>query len=93
MSSLCFHIVTALLTVPFHCHLVNEIFSPASSVVNRGFEPRVKPKTIKLVRVVSPLNMPHKRERAKTCWLEISIMCPSGAACLSADCCFSELAP
>jgi hypothetical protein len=40
VSSLCFHIVTALLTVPFHCHLANEIFSPASSVVNRGFEPR-----------------------------------------------------
>jgi len=25
-------------------------------------------------------------------WLRIRIMCPSGATCLSADCCFSELA-
>ena len=31
-------------------------------------------------------------ERAKTGWLRFSIMCPSGATCLSADCCFSELA-
>jgi hypothetical protein len=33
-----------------------------------------------------------KRERAKTGWLRIGIMCPSGATWLSADCCFSELA-
>jgi hypothetical protein len=32
------------------------------------------------------------KERAKTGWLGIRIMCPSGATCLSADCCFSELA-
>jgi hypothetical protein len=33
---------------------------PASSVVNCGFEPgRVKPKTIKLVFVASPLSMQH----------------------------------
>jgi len=25
-------------------------------------------------------------------WLGIRIMCPSGATCLSADCCFSNLA-
>jgi hypothetical protein len=31
-------------------------------------------------------------ERAKTGWLGISIMCPSRETCLSADCCFSELA-
>jgi hypothetical protein len=30
----------ALFTVPFHCHLTNAIFFPASSVVDRGFEPR-----------------------------------------------------
>jgi hypothetical protein len=29
---------------------------------------------------------------AKTGWLRIRIMCPSGATCLPADCCFSELA-
>jgi len=30
--------------------------------------------------------------RAKTCWLWIRIMCLSGAICISADCCFRELA-
>jgi hypothetical protein len=29
---------------------------------------------------------------AKTCWLEIRIMCTSGVTCSPADCCFSELA-
>ena len=28
----------------------------------------------------------------RTGWLGIRIMCPSGAICLPADCCFSELA-
>jgi hypothetical protein len=28
----------------------------------------------------------------KTGWLEIRIMCPSGATCLPMDCCFSDLA-
>jgi hypothetical protein len=37
VSSLFSHIVIALLTVPVHCHLTNAIFSPASSVVDRGF--------------------------------------------------------
>jgi len=54
---------------------------------------RVKPKTIRLVFVaVSPLSVQHKGVRAKTGWLGIRIMCPSGATYLSADCCFSELA-
>jgi hypothetical protein len=47
---------------------------------------------IKLVFVASPLSMQHLGERAKTGWLEIRIMCPSWATCLSMDCCFSELA-
>ena len=65
----------------------------ASSVVDREFEPRrVKPNTIKLVFVASPLSTQHSGERAKTGWLGIRIMCPSGATCLSADYCFSELA-
>jgi hypothetical protein len=65
----------------------------ASSVVDRGFESgRVKPKTLKLVFVASPLSTQHLGERAKTGWLGIRIMCPSGATCLPADCCFSELA-
>jgi hypothetical protein len=32
-----------------------------------------------------------KSKESKTSWLEIRIMCPSGATCLPADCCFSEL--
>jgi hypothetical protein len=36
--------------------------------------------------------MQHLVERAKTGWLGIKIMCRSGATCLSADRCFSELA-
>ena len=64
-----------------------------SSVVDCEFEPRlVKTKTIKLVFVASPLSTQHLGERTKTSWLGIRIMCPSGATCLSADCCFSELA-
>ena len=53
----------------------------------------VKPKTIKLVFVDSPLSTQRSRERTKTGWLGIRIMCPSGSTCLSSDCCFSELAP
>ena len=65
----------------------------ASIAVDRGFKPgRVKPKTIKLVFVASLLSTQHSGERAKTGWLGIRIMCQSGATCLSADCCFSELA-
>jgi hypothetical protein len=32
------------------------------------------------------------KKRAKTGWLGLRIMCPSGATCLPADCCFSEVA-
>jgi hypothetical protein len=58
----------------------------ALSAVDRGFE------TIKLVFVTSQLSMQHSGEIAKTGWLGIRIMCPSGMTCLSVDCCFSELA-
>jgi len=46
---------------------------------------------IKLVIVAFLLNTQHQGERAKTGWLGIRIMCLSGATCLSADCCFSEI--
>jgi hypothetical protein len=51
---------------------------------------RVKPKTIKLVFVASPLSrqQSEKCERAKTGWLEIRIICPNGATCPPADCSF-----
>ena len=52
---------------------------PASSAVDHGFEPRsVKPKTIELVFVASPLDTQYYGERAKTGLLGIRIMCPSG---------------
>ena len=40
---------------------------------------QVKPNTIKLVFVASPLSTQHSGERAKTGWLRIRITCPSGA--------------
>ena len=43
----------------------------------------VKPKTKKLVFVVSPLSMQNLGVRAKTGWLGIRIMCPSGTICQS----------
>jgi len=45
-----------------------------------------------LVFLASPLVPQHLGERAKNGWLGIRIMCPSGATCLSADCCFSKIA-
>jgi hypothetical protein len=62
----------------------------ASSAVSSS-PGRVKPNTMKLVAVASPLSMQHQGERAKSGWLEIRIMCQSGVTCLPADCCFSEL--
>jgi hypothetical protein len=53
---------------------------------------QVKPKTMTLPFVASPLSTKHERVRAKTGWLGITIMCPSGVTCLPTDCCFSELA-
>ena len=53
---------------------------------------RVKPMTMKLVCFASPLSTYHQGERANTGWLGIIIMFPSGATCLPAECCFSELA-
>jgi len=44
-----------------------------------------------LVFVAYPLSTQHSEERAKTDLLGIR-MCPSGATCVSADYCFSELA-
>ena len=64
-----------------------------SSAVDRGFESgRVKPRTIKLVFVISSLSTQHYGERAKIGWLRIRIMFPNGVTFLPADCCFSELA-
>ena len=64
-----------------------------SSTVDRRFEPTSgSNQTIELAFVASPLSTQHQGERAKTGRLGIRIMCPSGATCLRAECCFSELA-
>jgi hypothetical protein len=67
----------------------------ASSAVDRGFEPwLVKTKDYEIG--ICCFSAKHAAfnlgERAKTGWLGIRIMCPSGATYLPADCCFSELA-
>jgi hypothetical protein len=49
--------------------------------------------TIKSVAVVSSAKHTALRRKNRYIgWLGIRIMRPSGATCLSADCCFSELA-
>ena len=53
---------------------------------------RVKPKTIKFLFVAYLLSTQHWGERATTGWLGIRIMCLSRVTCMSADCCFGELA-
>ena len=65
----------------------------ASSEVDRGFEDRsgkIK-RLCRLVFVVSTLSTQHLGERAQIGWLGFGKMCPSGATCLSAEGCFSEL--
>jgi len=66
-----------------------------SSVVDYGFETwsgATNYQTIKLVFVASLVGIHYEGIKAKTGWLGIGIMCPSGASCLPANCCFSELA-
>ena len=53
---------------------------------------RVKQKIMKLVYVCSSLSTQHYEERLITGCPIIRIICPSGATCLPADCCFSVLA-
>ena len=53
---------------------------------------QVKPQTLQLVRVASPLNTQRKdQEQTLLGWIRIRIMCQSGATCLLMSC-FSELA-
>ena len=53
---------------------------------------RVKPKTMKMVFAVSPLSSQQYGLKAKTGWLGIRMMCPSGLTYLPLNCCFTELA-
>ena len=61
----------------------------ASTVVDCGFEPRSRQTKDYNIGFVASRSI---KGRAKTGWPGISIMCPSGTTCLSANCCFSELA-
>ena len=65
----------------------------ASSVIDRGFESRsgeIKDYNIGIC-CFSTKQSALRRKRKD--WLALNrIMCPSGATCLFADCCFSELA-
>ena len=66
-----------------------------SNAVDRGFEPRsdqTKDYKIGICYFSAKDAALGKKRGAKTGWIGIRIMCPSGAICLSADCCFSELA-
>ena len=65
----------------------------ASIAVDRGFEPRSgQTKDYEIGICCFSAKHTVLGERAKTDWLGIRIMCPSGTTCLSTDCCFSELA-
>ena len=57
----------------------------ASSVIDCGFKSRLgQPKNITLL--FAHIIKDWSNIRAKTGWLEIKIMCPSGATCLPVDC-------
>jgi hypothetical protein len=65
----------------------------ALSTVDRGFEHRsCQSKDYNIGICCFSVKLAALRRKRKTGWLGIRIMCPSGATCLSADCCFSELA-
>ena len=63
-------------------------YCPSLMLTNR----RLKPKIIEFLVVA--FGYSHNiKEKAQTGWLGgVSIMCPSGPTCLSAECCFNELA-
>ena len=64
-----------------------------SSAVDCGLEPRSgQTKEYKIAICCFSAKRSALRSKVKTGWLGIRIMCPSGATCLSADCCYSELA-
>jgi hypothetical protein len=65
----------------------------ASSAVDRGFKPRSgQTKDHKIgICYFSTKHAALRRQRRKTIWLEIRIMCPNMTICLFVDCFFSEL--
>ena len=64
----------------------------ASGVVDRQFKPRSGQTKDYKIGICCISAKQKKGVRAKTGWLGIRIICLSGATCLSADCCFSEIA-
>ena len=82
-----FNSVVCLLFILLHNRIVGVMVSVlTSSVVYRV----VKSVTAKLIFVSSPLSTHHKGVRTQTGWLWIRIMCPNGATCLPAHCCWSS---
>jgi hypothetical protein len=66
----------------------------ASSVVDLGFKlrsGRTEDYWIGIFCFSAKHSILLEGERAKTGWFGIGLMCPSGATCLSVNCCFSEL--
>ena len=66
----------------------------ASSVVDRGFEPRSS-QTKDYAFGMCCFSAKHDaslRRKSKDGWIVSRISCPSGATCLPAECCFSALA-
>ena len=63
------------------------------STEDRGFAPQSgQNKDSKIGMCSSLISTHHYGKRPKTSRIGIRMMCPSGATCLSADCCFNELA-
>ena len=58
---------------------------PEFSGVDRGLETGRITQTITLVFVASPQSKQNLEVRAKTGWLGIRIMCPSGQTCIPAE--------
>ena len=64
-----------------------------SSVVDRGFEPRSgQTKNYEIAICCFSVKHAALRSKSKDCLARNQNRCPSGATCLSTDCCFSELA-
>ena len=65
----------------------------ASGAVERGFKPRSgQTKYYEIGICCISAKQAALRRKSKSGWLVIGIMCQSRATCLSADCCFSEVA-
>jgi hypothetical protein len=64
----------------------------ALSSVDRAFEPRSGQTKYYKIGIGCFSAMHAALKITSKDWLEIMIMCPNGATCLSCDCCFSDIA-